>query len=237
MPPESPQPREPRSAPPPGVDISCHTMEGGPDLTVLPLDVSASGMGLLISQELPKGHEVLLVRREPGQDPEQRHATIQWCRRIYEGVYRVGVQLGPVRDPSSPPSSDEKTVAIPNLQLLKAAAAVDEVLQPSGPDRRATRRVRARGSAWATCRRGNRDSGPDIALGVVDVSEGGARLLLHSRVAPGEVVSIGLLSRAEPVPIQRTATVRWCVEIGPGSFGAGIEFDRRLRPDEVQNLS
>jgi hypothetical protein len=236
MPPESPQPREPRSAPPPGVDISCHTLEGGPDLTVLPLDVSASGMGLLISQELPKGHEVLLVRREHGQSPEQRIATVQWCRRIYEGVYRVGVQLGPVRDPDAPPSSDEKTIAVPNLQVLNAPA-LDAVLQPRGADRRACRRLRARGSTWATCRRGNRDSGPDIALGLVDVSEGGVRLMLHSRVAPGEVVSIGLLSRAEPVPIQRTATVRWCVEAGHGSFGVGIEFDRRLKAAEVESLS
>jgi hypothetical protein len=217
------------------VDISVHTIEGGPDLTVLPLDVSASGMGLLISQELPKGHEILLVRREPGQIPEQRTATVQWCRRIYEGVYRVGVQLSPVRDPSSPASSDEKTVAIPNLQVLKAAA-LDGVPQ-SGSERRSSARLRARGSAWATCRRGSRDSGPDIALGLVDVSEGGVRLLLHSRVMPGEVVSIGLLSRADPLPIHRTATVRWCVEIGHGSFGVGLEFDRRLKPDEVQNLS
>jgi hypothetical protein len=51
------------------------------------------------------------------------------------------------------------------------------------------------------------------------------------------VVSIGLQSRAEPVPIHRTATVRWCVEIGRGSFGAGIEFDRRLKAAEVESLS
>jgi PilZ domain len=236
MPPESPQPREPRSAPPPGVDISCHTIEGGPDLTVLPLDISASGMGLLLSQELPKGHEVLLVRREPGQSPEQRTATVQWCRRIYEGVYRVGVQLGPVCVPSPPASPEQNAIADPKLRALDAPA-LDGVPQASGAERRTCPRMRARGSAWATCRRGNRDRGPDIALGLVDVSEGGVRLLLHSRVAPGEVVSISLLSRAEPVPIQRTATVRWCVEAGHGSYGAGIEFDRRLKATEVQSLS
>jgi hypothetical protein len=55
---------------------------------------------------------------------------------------------------------------------------------PHASNRRASRRLRPRGKVKVTCRKGTLDLGPNVAVGLLDVSETGCRVMLREALRP-----------------------------------------------------
>ncbi len=73
----------------------------------------------------------------------------------------------------------------------------------------------------------------NLARGALDLSEGGARLLLDRRVRPGTKVRVRIAMERYKDAIEAVAVVRWCHE-NPrkkGEFQAGVMF---IKLDDAQ---
>lgn len=77
--------------------------------------------------------------------------------------------------------------------------------------------------------------GPNLAAGLVNLGEEGAAVLVTTRALPGEEVDV-VLVLPDGVPIRIAANVRWCHLAGSGRFEAGLQFRRRLTPEELLDL-
>jgi hypothetical protein len=109
---------------------------------------------------------------------------------------------------------------------------------PVRPDRNRRRSPRRKGarSTKITCHQGLFGLGSNLARGLLDVSESGARLRVHSELKPGGEVQIGLLGPGHMRPVKLEARVVWCVAAAEGDFIAGVEFQRYLSYADLQRL-
>jgi hypothetical protein len=97
------------------------------------------------------------------------------------------------------------------------------------PERRNSRRRKPRASVRAYLRLGGLDIGPDLALSLLDLSEGGAGLLVKQAIEVGKEVSVGLEGQAHPRPLVRVANVVWCRPAADGTAHAiGVCFQKDL---------
>jgi hypothetical protein len=66
----------------------------------------------------------------------------------------------------------------------------------------------------------------NLARSALDLSEGGARILLRERLKPGTRVKLRIEIEKFNDALEAAAEVRWCFECGtrPGDFYAGIQF-------------
>jgi hypothetical protein len=76
------------------------------------------------------------------------------------------------------------------------------------------------------CRSNAIDVGPDVAVAVLDLSDGGARLRVRGALRLGLAVSLTLEGTYNGQTVRRTARVRWC---GPpaadGTCVVGFAFE------------
>ena len=96
------------------------------------------------------------------------------------------------------------------------------------PERRRSRRRQPRGTVRVYLRLGGLDLGPNLALSLLDLSEGGAALTVNAAVEPGRVVSIGLEAQSQPRPILRIANVVWSKPAADGAYVIGVAFEKDL---------
>jgi len=95
------------------------------------------------------------------------------------------------------------------------------------PERRNSPRRLPRASVRAYLRLGGLDLGPDLALRLLDLSEGGAGLLMKEAVEVGKEVSVGLEGQTHPRPVVRVANVVWSMA-ADGAYAIGICFQKAL---------
>jgi hypothetical protein len=95
-------------------------------------------------------------------------------------------------------------------------------------NRRAGRRLRPRVKVKVTCRKGTLDLGPNVALGLLDISETGCRLLHREALPAGQEVFLTLDGPTGGRPARRAAMVVWSVAAAAGTFAAGVCFDKAL---------
>jgi Tfp pilus assembly protein PilZ len=72
---------------------------------------------------------------------------------------------------------------------------------------------------------------------VLDISQGGVRLVTHDRLEEGEEVVVSLLPPSCTREYHLPARVAWCLDVADGSHVVGIRFDRRLSDAEVLYLA
>jgi len=96
------------------------------------------------------------------------------------------------------------------------------------PERRNSRRRKPWASVRAYLRLGGLDLGPDLALSLLDLSEGGAGLMVKQAVDVGKVVSVGLEGQTRPRPIVQVANVVWCTGAAEGAYAIGVSFQKAL---------
>jgi PilZ domain len=96
------------------------------------------------------------------------------------------------------------------------------------PDRRNSSRRSPRASVRAYLRLGGLDLGPDLALSLLDLSEGGAGLIVKQAVEIGKEVSVGLEGQTHPRPVLRVANVVWCRAETDGTYALGVCFQKAL---------
>jgi PilZ domain len=95
------------------------------------------------------------------------------------------------------------------------------------PERRNSPRRLPRASVRAYLRLGGLDLGSDLALSLLDLSEGGAGLMVKQPIEIGKEVSVGLEGQTQPRPIVRVANVVWCMAAG-GAYALGVCFQKAL---------
>jgi hypothetical protein len=92
-------------------------------------------------------------------------------------------------------------------------------------------------SVRVTCRKGTLDLGKSLALGVLDISETGIRLLVSEPLNSDQEVAITLDSINHLRPLRIIGRVVWCMETANKQYCTGIRFDKRLRYMEVTKLT
>jgi hypothetical protein len=106
----------------------------------------------------------------------------------------------------------------------------------TGGERRLCRRARPRGRVRVSCRKGPLDLGPNLAAGLLDVSESGARLALREALRPGQEVTVGLLGPGQQT-VRVLGVVAWALPDADGGCVAGLRFERRLSYQDLQHLT
>jgi hypothetical protein len=98
--------------------------------------------------------------------------------------------------------------------------------------RQAARKV-PRSTVRVECRRGASGLGKNIVGQFLDLSEGGARLVLTEAVPARDEVEVLIFGSSQRRPIRRLANICWLLALEDGNFCAGVEFQKRLLFNEV----
>lgn len=103
----------------------------------------------------------------------------------------------------------------------------------NGPDRRRHARHAGSDRIRVHCRRRSGDeSGVDLGLALIDISQSGLGVYLREPVEPGDVLEITLEAEGLFEPLRGVGVVRWSVEREDRTCTAGIELDNPLgEPD------
>ena len=107
--------------------------------------------------------------------------------------------------------------------------------QPRPSNRRLSMRRRAKGSSKVTCRKGVLGLGPNYALKLLDLSEGGACFVARELMTKGQEVELSLLAPGGSREVVRKGQVAWAVEV-EGKYHIGVSFDKRLEYAVVTQL-
>ena len=107
---------------------------------------------------------------------------------------------------------------------------------PRQPERREDLRCNPEGQVEVTCRPGVSGLGPDIALALLDVSAGGARLMVKSALSVGQVVEVCLYPAVPAPGLRRAARVVWSTEARGGYYFVGVRFEAPLDPESTRTL-
>jgi hypothetical protein len=142
-------------------------------------------------------------------------------RRLARGAWPTccGQVMPPVLEPSDDPNSGEVADELP------------------WTDRRASDRRQARHGSRAEIRRGVLGMSPDLALKLVDVSEGGVQVRLVTAMRAGEQVEVGLWPPGDVQSIRGPGVVCWCLPTPTGEFRVGVRLRRRLAKEIVELLA
>jgi hypothetical protein len=125
------------------------------------------------------------------------------------------------------------------LQPLAFGAIVLQVfidMDTATKNRRAARRFPPRGKVKVTCHRGSSDLGASLAIGLLDVSESGARLLVRTALERDQEVSLTLEGMGHLRPLKITGRIVWCLPTATGQFCVGTRFDKFLPYRELTKI-
>jgi hypothetical protein len=124
-------------------------------------------------------------------------------------------------------------VMVPALAVVPAPA-VDPT---PWADRRMSDRRRPRPGTRVDVRRGGLGLGPNIALELVDVSAGGAKVLVRGHVRRGDRVVVGVRPPTKGWEVRTQSEVCWCLVAKDGTALVGVRFQRPLTLGEVDELT
>lgn len=96
---------------------------------------------------------------------------------------------------------------------------------PARRNQRCSSRQVIRRGVRVVCRQG---MGPNIAVRMLDVSEGGVRMHLRSTPSVGEEVQVEMISPDGSRSTFREGQIVWVEPAADGECRAGIQFSRRL---------
>jgi hypothetical protein len=98
------------------------------------------------------------------------------------------------------------------------------------------RRLTPREGMWLEASRDPDGSGPDIAVGLRDVSATGARLVVSERLPPGHSMLVTLNGLSGPL-YSGVAVVAWSEEAEDGSFMTGVVFQKPVSRADLALLA
>jgi hypothetical protein len=104
-------------------------------------------------------------------------------------------------------------------------------------DRRATLRRRPKRTTKVVCRLDSLGKGPNVALGLLDISEAGLRLLLRPALQPRQRLHIALEALWLHGTLQREVEVVWCVPTPDSNHCVGARFLQHLTIHELQAVA
>jgi hypothetical protein len=95
-------------------------------------------------------------------------------------------------------------------------------------NRRSAPRRQPKKASKFLCRRGQLGLGPNIAVGLLDVSESGIRLMVKTPLDADSDVEIGLQPIGAHKPTTVVAKVMWCIPLADGNHCVGARFEKLL---------
>jgi hypothetical protein len=104
-------------------------------------------------------------------------------------------------------------------------------------DRRLADRRPPRSGARVVVRRGALGRGPDVAVELLDVSGGGAKVRVRARVRAGDPVFVALSPPSGAWKAGGPATVCWSTSEADGTVLAGVRFRHALTERQVVELA
>jgi hypothetical protein len=81
------------------------------------------------------------------------------------------------------------------------------------------------------------DLRPDVALALLDLSEGGARLVTSEALPAGQRVYLVLAGPGGGRAARRQGVVAWSVPAADGTHCVGVKLLRRLGSEELRDLA
>ena len=103
----------------------------------------------------------------------------------------------------------------------------------SHDNRRSSQRRLPRGNVVVEVRRGSLGLGKNVAAMFLDLSEGGARVVVKEDFKKDEQVEVLLLGFGMRKPMKAIGKVCWSMKLDNGMFCIGVSFDKRLPYREV----
>lgn len=112
-----------------------------------------------------------------------------------------------------------------------------DTLVPDGKNRRRSCRRPPKYGEYVLCSKAGAAADDNLALALLDVSEGGLRVLLSEPLSRGQGtrVTLGGADRSEPVTLP--ATVVWCVDAPAGGYCVGLQLQPQLSEDDLSSLT
>ena len=101
---------------------------------------------------------------------------------------------------------------------------------------RAAPRRSASSQLKATCEKSACD-GTCIPTAVLDLSEGGARLIVTVPLEVGEEVVLALEGPWYEMPIRRLGKIVWSIQVTNGRYAVGLHLQDRLGGEDVEQLT
>lgn len=103
-------------------------------------------------------------------------------------------------------------------------------------NRRKALRRKVQRSSKVFLYRGSLGLGPNLAVALLDVCEGGAQALLRVELASGQEVEVNLQGLGHRRPYKVAGKVAWCRSEGEQGWRVGIEFSKNVPYRELQQL-
>ena len=113
----------------------------------------------------------------------------------------------------------------------------DEATPKPDPNHRLARRRAITRKIGIEYRKGAMGLGPNLAVGLLDVSEDGLGVRIKVAVEPGDEAEVVLTSPGTRKAYKLLCEVRWCRDAGDGTFLAGMRLRRRLAYAELSDLA
>ncbi len=110
-------------------------------------------------------------------------------------------------------------------------------VQSSQANRRSSRRLSTRRTATIEICKGALGLGKNIAVQLLDISEGGVRAIVSSELLNKQEVEVTLSGYGVRKSIKRLSAVSWVHKLETGEFAVGIHFDKALAFKDVATFS
>ena len=114
---------------------------------------------------------------------------------------------------------------------------MDPAPQDNPRNRRTSRRRSPRTGIKVSVRAGTLGLGPDLAAGLVDVSEDGICVRLAAPLPARTEAEVTFERIGSNRPVRLVAEVRWCVSDPDGGHRAGLQFRHRIPFAQLMDLS
>jgi hypothetical protein len=106
------------------------------------------------------------------------------------------------------------------------------------PNRRTGRRLAPRGGVKVVLRATPLDLGPNLAAGLVDVSDTGARVRVWESLRPGQAVFLTVEATTNGKAVKRQARVVWCRPADAGGVAeAGLVFEKPIGYADLNHVA
>jgi hypothetical protein len=103
-----------------------------------------------------------------------------------------------------------------------------ELQKSTRSNRRLAPRRSPKKSSKITCRKGHLGLGPNLAVELLDLSEGGVRLVVKAVFNKGDEVEVGLMAPGGMREALRKGHVAWAVPTAQGQCCIGVCFEKYL---------
>jgi hypothetical protein len=79
--------------------------------------------------------------------------------------------------------------------------------------------------------------GPNVAIDVRNISEGGARITVKNALTVGQEIEVNLCGLGHRRAVKLTSRVIWCTANEDGTFQVGLSFGKNLPYIDLQELT